>query len=233
MCTLFPLAFYTAPLFFTFAHPVIATIPYTYLQQTGRPYSLASWKQKKPQDYVEIKPTLQPDLNSQELLAKRANHERVKEFSRQLLAYNQKVLQAQRKLPRSSESSDIEKASQKLQSKRERAMQFAQGVPKPRPAVPLTAAAPGSSSESIDGRRIKSLSFNSSHRRTDNSSDDEDGDWGGKASLDEDYMHAPFHSKAAQGGMNEVEFRRIEQLEQKHNDSQRQIAAIRKALLMG
>ena len=43
------------------------------------------------------------DLNNDVLLAKRANYERVKEFSKQLKDFNRSSLQEQRKLPYSSE----------------------------------------------------------------------------------------------------------------------------------
>ena len=244
-----------------------------------RPYSLAEWKQKRPNDYVEIKPTLQPDLGSAELQAKRANHERVKEFSRQLLAYNQKVLQQQRRLPRSSESSEIDRARDKADSKRERALQFAQNIPKPKPAAALVSAyghghghgsgpgggggggpassdysgqsgasaygsaypsASSSSAPSQGGvRRLAPAASKRSGGGGGGGEDDED--WGGKDSLDEDYMHAPFgpgkggggsNGGGGLGGMSEIEFRRLEALEQKHNDSQRQIAAIKRSLLM-
>ena len=73
------------------------------------------------------------DLNSDVLKAKRANNERVREFSKNLLRYNQSVLQQQRKLPQSSEMNDIEIVKQKMVSKRERALMFAKNnVPKPK-----------------------------------------------------------------------------------------------------
>ena len=191
---------------------------------------------KKPNDYVEIKPTLQPDLNSQELVARRANHERVKEFSKQLLAYNQKALQAQRKLPRSSESSELERASQIRDSKRERAIKFAADhVPKPKPALPLNAAPAHAGGGPSRGMSKAASGKPISHRHSGEGDGDDEEDWGGKSSLDDDYMLAPFgvnNKTAGLGGMSDVEFRRLEALEQKHSDSQRQIAAIKRSLLM-
>jgi len=182
-----------------------------------RPYSLAEWRAKRPNDYVEIKPTLQPDLNSEVLQAKRANQERVKEFSKNLLAFNQQVLRQQRKLPRSSESNDIERADQRALSKRERAMQFAQNIPKPKPATSSIAM------PSMAGGAYRA----GSHFRA---ADDEE-DWAGKDGLDHDYMgRVGQRDSSASGGISDVEFRRIELLEQKHNDASRQIAAIKKSL---
>jgi hypothetical protein len=44
------------------------------------------------------------DLNTEELRAKRANAERIKEFAKNLQKYNREILQQQRKLPSSSEA---------------------------------------------------------------------------------------------------------------------------------
>jgi hypothetical protein len=187
------------------------------LKSSLRPYSLAEWRAKKPNDYVEIKPTLQPDLNSEVLQAKRANQERVKEFSKNLLTFNQQVLRQQRKLPRSSESNDIERADQRAVSKRERAKQFAQNIPKPKPAASSVAM------PSMAGGSYRA----GSHFRA---TDDEE-DWAGKDGLDHDYMgRVAQRDSSAIGGISDVEFRRIELLEQKHNDASRQIAAIKKSL---
>lgn len=166
---------------------------------------------------MEIKPTLQPDLNSEVLQAKRANQERVKEFSKNLLTFNQQVLRQQRKLPRSSESNDIERADQRAVSKRERAKQFAQNIPKPKPAASSVAMPSMAGGSYRAGSRFRAT-------------DDEE-DWAGKDGLDHDYMgRVAQRDSSAIGGISDVEFRRIELLEQKHNDASRQIAAIKKSL---
>ena len=214
-----------------------------------RPYTLEQYKAIKPRDYVEIaniKPgtsfipssatllplahppcrrstprptrllTLSPsfssslaDLNSEILVAKRANQERIKEFSKNLLEFNQKVLQQQRKLPHSAESNSIVLAQKKIMSKREKALEFSKNVPKPKSSAMLQ--------PSEAPRRPK--------YRPSGSNGDYEADWAGK-DFDHDYMTKESESH----GMNEVEFRRLETLEQKHNDSQRQIAAIKKSL---
>lgn len=97
-----------------------------------RPYTLKQYSLIKPKDYVEIA-KMQPDLNTDELVAKRKNAERIKEFSKQLRAVNSETLSAQRKLPSAAEQSDIEKSKQKYESKRQRALEFAKMVVKPGP----------------------------------------------------------------------------------------------------
>lgn len=171
----------------------------------------------KPQGYVEIKPTLQPDLNTDVLVAKRANQERIKEFSKNLHQFNQRALQQQKKLPKSAESNDIRAAENRILSKRERAMQFAQNIPKPK----VAGAAGGGA---LMGMSTK-LPFKSGPHAKSEAMGDED--WSGKDSLDHDYMNMTSRDTA---GMCDVEFRQLEKLEQKHNDSARQIAAIKKSL---
>jgi len=56
----------------------------------------------------------------------------MKEFAKNLQSYNKQVLLQQKKLPSSSESSDIEVSKKKLSSKREKALEFAKHVPKPK-----------------------------------------------------------------------------------------------------
>ena len=52
-------------------------------QVNFRPKTLAEYKRLQPTEYVELG-KLPADLNSTELIAKRANKERVKDFSRNL-----------------------------------------------------------------------------------------------------------------------------------------------------
>lgn len=120
----------------------------------GRPYTLKQYHLIKPKEYVEIS-KIQPgkinllslsvprseltnnecqltaDLNTEELVAKRKNLERIKEFSKQLRVVNQDLIQQQRKLPPATEQIDIEKSKQKLNSKRQKALEFARNIPKP------------------------------------------------------------------------------------------------------
>ena len=70
-------------------------------------------------------------MNTDILKAKRANAERIKDFSKQLQDFNKASLSEQRRLPQSSELSDVQVSKRRLESNRERAIQFSRGVPKP------------------------------------------------------------------------------------------------------
>ena len=92
-------------------------------QVNFRPKTLAEYKRLQPNEYVELG-KLPADLNSTELIAKRANKERVKDFSRNLRAINQRMIrQARSRKP---------KAKSKKLSTREKARMYAQNIPKPR-----------------------------------------------------------------------------------------------------
>jgi Jhy protein len=71
------------------------------------------------------------DLNTDILKAKRANADRVKDFSKQLHEFNKVSLSDQRRLPYSSEAVGVQMTKKKLESSRERANQFAKKIPKP------------------------------------------------------------------------------------------------------
>ena len=70
-------------------------------------------------------------MNTEILKAKRANAERIKDFSKQLQDFNKASLSEQRRLPQSSELSDVQVSKRRLESNRERAIQFSRGIPKP------------------------------------------------------------------------------------------------------
>lgn len=72
------------------------------------------------------------DLNTDELIAKRKNADRIKEFSKQLRHFNQEVLVQQPKLPPSTEQVEIEKSKSKMESSRHKAIDYAKNVPKPK-----------------------------------------------------------------------------------------------------
>ena len=74
------------------------------------------------------------DLNSEELVAKRANLDRVKEFSKNLQSYNRQAISQQPKLPSAAEKHDIRVSEQKFSSNRQKAIEFAKNVPKPKVA---------------------------------------------------------------------------------------------------
>jgi len=146
-------------------------------------------------------------LNSDVLKAKRANADRIKEFSKQLNRYNQEVLHQQRKLPQSSESNDIEISKQKNMSKRERALHFAKSVPKPKVAQSGNGEGMNSESKAISTR----------------SEIDED-DWAGRG-YDHDYV-----TSADTTGMDYTAANRLDELQAKHQASVRQVEAIKRSL---
>ena len=72
------------------------------------------------------------DLNTEDLIAKRANVDRVKEFAKNLQQFNHEHLRTQKKLPPSNEKFEIEIAQKKQESKRQKAIEFAKNIPKPK-----------------------------------------------------------------------------------------------------
>eukprot|EP01041_Mallomonas_annulata_P002338 gene2342-4547_t len=104
-----------------------------------RPYTLEDYQRIKPQSYVEMG-KLKPDLNSEELVAKRANAQRIKEFSKNLKSFNEQSLQQQRRLPPSSEAVSVTLTKKKEESSRGKALSFAKNIPKPK--IPKTNSSP-------------------------------------------------------------------------------------------
>lgn len=88
-----------------------------------QPYTLDQYRLVKPEKYYELG-KLQPDLNREDLVAKRKNIDRVKEFSRKLRAMNAKELKTQPWKHRAPVPAGA--------SKRDRALQFAKKIPKPK-----------------------------------------------------------------------------------------------------
>ena len=111
-------------------------------QVNFRPKTLAEYKRLQPTEYVELG-KLPADLNSTELIAKRANKERVKDFSRNLRAINQRMITKQR--------SRKPKAKEKKLSVREKARMYAQNIPKPRGFNRDTPLSRMARKENIDG----------------------------------------------------------------------------------
>ncbi len=74
------------------------------------------------------------DLNSEELIAKRANAERIKEFSRNLKNYNKDTITKQKM--EMMEAGNYETSAKKKEndavSSREKALAFARNIPKPK-----------------------------------------------------------------------------------------------------
>lgn len=75
--------------------------------------------------------SLHIDLNSDELIAKRNNAERIKQFSKNLTEYNKETLTNQRKLPSATEKQAIEISIKKSESKAYKAKEFSKNIPKP------------------------------------------------------------------------------------------------------
>ncbi|ETM43384.1 hypothetical protein L914_11119 [Phytophthora nicotianae] len=89
------------------------------------PCKLSQYKKEKPDGYYELG-KLQPDLNTDELVEKRAKNERIKAFSQNLRVINKNA---------SKKPTDISKeqpANLKPKSSREKGLAFAKRVPKPR-----------------------------------------------------------------------------------------------------
>ncbi|RHY27520.1 hypothetical protein DYB32_006721 [Aphanomyces invadans] len=109
------------------------------------PCTLTEYRQEKHDKYYELG-KLQPDLNSSELVEKRANQERIKEFSKNLRQINQAI-------PKKAAPDD--KAAPKALSTRDKALAFAkQKVPKPKirkmPSPVSVKAAPVRKGRAVD-----------------------------------------------------------------------------------
>ena len=97
------------------------------------PCTLGEYRRQKPKEYVELG-KLQPDLNSDDLVAKRANAERVREFSKNLKSINMGHMAMKGATP--AQEVAAQKENQAV-SKRERMREFARHrVPKPRARSP-------------------------------------------------------------------------------------------------
>ena len=97
-----------------------------------KPCSVSEYKMNhKPGRYVEIE-SLKPNLDSDELKAKRANAQRVKEFSKNLHNYNRQALRMSKKAPSTQEASSMAQSKAVSSSKLERMKEFSRNVPKPK-----------------------------------------------------------------------------------------------------
>jgi hypothetical protein len=74
-------------------------------------------------------------LNTEELVAKRKNADRIKQFSKQLRDFNKESFSNQPKLPSSVEQSDLMTSKKKYDSNRIRGMEYAKHIPKPKLAT--------------------------------------------------------------------------------------------------
>ncbi|KAJ0395443.1 hypothetical protein P43SY_007768 [Pythium insidiosum] len=87
------------------------------------PCTVAQYKKEKPAGYYELG-KLQPDLNAEDLVQKRANRERIKAFSKNLRDINKSVA--------APKKADDDATQKKTLSTREKALAFAKHIPKPR-----------------------------------------------------------------------------------------------------
>lgn len=96
------------------------------------PCKLSQYKKEKPAEYYELG-KLQPDLNSDELVQKRANAERIKAFSKNLRVIN-KTTQPSKKNESNNDSQPaaVKAAAAKNASTRLKALEFAKRIPKPK-----------------------------------------------------------------------------------------------------
>lgn len=93
------------------------------------PCKLSQYKKEKPAEYYELG-KLQPDLNSDELVQKRANAERIKAFSQNLRVINKSVPPKKGESNNDAQSPPV--AAGKSASTRSKALAFAKRIPKPK-----------------------------------------------------------------------------------------------------
>ena len=104
-----------------------------------KPKTLAQYRKYKKSLSSEPLGKLQPDLNRPELLRKRAKKERVRAFSERLRQVNTSTLRSRRtETEQKRQQKSREEEERKQPSARERALEFAKTIPKPkmRPSVP-------------------------------------------------------------------------------------------------
>lgn len=115
------------------------------------------------------------DLQTEELVAKRKNLDRIKDFSKQLRVVNQETIANQRKLPSATEQSDLQRAKQKYTSSRFRALEFAKHVPKPNAkdgsTSPCSDPRDGKLSDSEEEDRVDGLTASLGNTRFSQSAD--------------------------------------------------------------
>ncbi|TMW65206.1 hypothetical protein Poli38472_009373 [Pythium oligandrum] len=116
------------------------------------PCTLSQYKKEKPAGYYELG-KLQPDLNSSELVQKRANLERIKAFSKNLREINKVTAPSH-----NPEDDDAAQKKKKAQSSsRDKALAFAKHIPKPRIQQRPLAESPGAPSSSSSNESLPTL----------------------------------------------------------------------------
>jgi len=169
-----------------------------------RPYSIKQYRGIKPKEYHEI-PNLKPDMNREDLKAKRANLDRIKEFSKNLQNVNKAVLSDQKKVPSASEMADIKVSKQKGGSNFARATEYARNVPKPK-VVREEQSGPRA------GRRPRA----------------EDDGYAGSLEADGGEGHYVMQNDVY--GADYATSSKMEALDNKHLETKRQVDAIKKAM---
>lgn len=129
------------------------------------PCKLSQYKKEKPDGYYELG-KLQPDLNTDELVEKRAKIERMKAFSQNRRTIN-KNIQAKKPADAPREQLVVLKPA----STREKGIAFAKRVPKPRLSQKTDAEVSSASSRNI---RSNSIEPKSSNAFTDEESDEDE-----------------------------------------------------------
>ena len=151
-------------------------------------------------------------MNTEILKAKRANAERIKDFSKQLQDFNKASLSEQRRLPQSSELSDVQVSKRRLESNRERAIQFSRGIPKP--AIKLknsNSNAERKGDEEEEGEEeIEERFRRKNHSNNDDDDDEYDGGW----------------------GLSSAKASKLRELQLKHLESKKNIDAMKRSMGM-
>ena len=158
------------------------------------------------------------DLNREDLVCKRANLERIKEFSKKLQHFNKEVLSNQSKLPPSCEKHDIQISEQKFSSNRQKAIEFSKNIPKPKVKC-------RDSNNDGKHRTIK----NNDYDDGDNDDNDDDGNYDYNNGVDRNVGNS---KDSFTFGVTNKEENRILELEAKHKQNKLQMEAIRKSLGM-
>lgn len=102
--------------------PVIQEVSRVHRAVHYEPCTLSQYRKEKTDGYIELG-KLQPDLYTDQLVQKRANNQRIREFSITLREQNKTQIKPVR---------DEQPASKSL-SAREKAIEFAKNIPKPKP----------------------------------------------------------------------------------------------------
>lgn len=135
------------------------------------PCKLSQYKKEKPAEYYELG-KLQPDLNSDDLVQKRANAERIKAFSKNLRVIN-KSTQPKKESNSNNDSPPPPGAKTRSgASTRTKALEFAKRIPKPKHSSRSEeATATGALSSTSSNSNIQSIAM---HSRPINSVLDDD-----------------------------------------------------------